>query len=851
TIMLVRPITSGSRQAPDPFDQFLESRSMYRKHTARDASCLFRVIAEQMYDTQMLHYEVRLECVRFMTRKRRIFEQHVRGDFDSYMLDMAKPKTYGTMLELRALCCMYRRNVILFEPYNLGTTVTYSERYQDNFRVFYTNEYHFDSVYTLEYIELAAICQSISFKLLYKMLFKIPDVNFAVETMLHPETFDWGTYKVEFDAWGYFVRIVCSDGRVFELDLPENTKCVLENYKLCSFHNNPTLKTRKQLQLQYRKALPATDKDSSASGSGSSSRQDLPHESLMPNKSTDVLQMCPHLNSCVRQLLSDGITPFPYKVAKSLDPYMYRNIEFDTWSDLRKEAKRYNVYANDYNFKVGAKCRVELQTENDRKMYTCHIQKIGADKSFCVVFVEHFGKECMVPYESLHPMPPEEFQPWEVPFRYQRQLQHVHLGKVVHKPKMHKWKKAKIFDVGNYFEASKCEVQYMQLDTCYGYPAMSNDHGESHPQHAHHQQMQHGVMHEPVPMELQQHQQQDQRVQSRGKHVRHQLQDQQTPPSATVGAPPGPALLTAPAQFVNYLPMTGRPGIGPVPPPWPGTPMPMQEEYPAGVFPAPPLAANGCMLMHFGGYMPPPPVSQHPSPAFAASPFMFTPQLPMARSVMSEVRRSLQANGEDLPDDLSTLRYFYNIGVDAHMRQFNINNQNHFNTDHQHQQQHQQQPPPPPPQQQQQQQQPPQQPQHQQPQQQQQQQQQLKQRNDETIAFVATSPATSEVANATTQQSGTSSNSANAAEPAAAATKSRSRSKREAFNKGRYKRPEQLHDLNMDNQQASYAVQLLTPSPTPSPSANNNQFNFYPTAQAPPPTQQPLPLRPPVYFAHK
>lgn len=37
-----------------------------------------------------------------------IFTQHVRGDFDSYMLDMAKPKTYGTMLELRALCCMYR-----------------------------------------------------------------------------------------------------------------------------------------------------------------------------------------------------------------------------------------------------------------------------------------------------------------------------------------------------------------------------------------------------------------------------------------------------------------------------------------------------------------------------------------------------------------------------------------------------------------------------------------------------------------------------------------------------------------------------------------------------------------------
>jgi len=70
-----RPITSGSRQAPDPYDQYLESRGLYRKHTARDASSLFRVIAEQMYDTQMLHYEIRLECVRFMTLKRRIFEK--------------------------------------------------------------------------------------------------------------------------------------------------------------------------------------------------------------------------------------------------------------------------------------------------------------------------------------------------------------------------------------------------------------------------------------------------------------------------------------------------------------------------------------------------------------------------------------------------------------------------------------------------------------------------------------------------------------------------------------------------------------------------------------------------------
>lgn len=34
---------------------------------------------------------------------------------------------------------------------------------------------------------------------------------------------------------------------------------------------------------------------------------------------------------------------------------MYRNIEFDCWNDIRKEAKRYNAYCNDYNFKVNSR----------------------------------------------------------------------------------------------------------------------------------------------------------------------------------------------------------------------------------------------------------------------------------------------------------------------------------------------------------------------------------------------------------------------------------------------------------------------------------------------------------------
>lgn len=38
----------------------------------------------------------------------------------------------------------------------------------------------------------------------------------------------------------------------------------------------------------------------------------------------------------VKELLNIGVTPFPYKVAKSLDPDIYRNVEYDTWNDIRR-----------------------------------------------------------------------------------------------------------------------------------------------------------------------------------------------------------------------------------------------------------------------------------------------------------------------------------------------------------------------------------------------------------------------------------------------------------------------------------------------------------------------------------
>ncbi|XP_068159408.1 protein ovarian tumor locus isoform X2 [Drosophila tropicalis] len=793
---LQRPITSGSRQAPDPYDQFLESRCLYRKHTARDASSLFRVIAEQMYDTQMLNYEVRLECVRFMTLKRRYFAQDVGGDFDSYMHDMTKPKTYGTMLELRAMCCMYRRNVILFEPFNMGTIVTFNSRYRDYFRIFYTNENHFDSVYQLDYVQMGAICQSITYKLLYTMLFKLPDVSYAVERMLHPDTLEWDTCDVDVDKRGYILRIRCYDGRIFQLDLPENTKCILENYKMCSFHNN--LLPPQTMQRASNNG--AQVKFDNADNLKSTTSQ---------NDGNELQQMCPNrFVSCVRQLLDDGITPFPYKVAKSLDPFMYRNVEFDCWNDVRKEAKRFNSYAGDYDFKV--------------------------------------------PYESMHPLPPDEFRPWTLPLRCQRQLQRMHLSKFVTKSnKLHKWKKNKMFDMGNYFEATKCDIvqmhQYIQLDHCYH---SMNEQAAAHHHHQQQQQQQHQQQQLREDGELQLQPlaaTQEAREHERAPNSQHRHQQQvatcASVQDTTAPVIPVPAIHT---HFMNYLPMQpGGPNNtitpdGQVVPAWAtGSPLAIHEEFQYPIVPPPvqsggaPVPADGnCLFMPFGGvYGPPPPaipaLSLQPQPMpLSMAPPQFLPsfshpmQPPPATSSSSqpgavEPRRSLHFNGGDLPADVGTLRYFYNMGVDMHMRmaqqltpvdEMSVLNYNNNNTD-----------------------------------QSQQQQQQQQQQHQTSTAEEQVNPSTTTATpppspDANNNNNGTMLDPSNAA--MAEKTNHRSKHRNNATNshhnnnKPRTKRPEHLKDLSDNHHQL---VTAFLPTPTPSPNTNGKQFNFYGSPSVIPP----------------
>lgn len=67
--------------------------------------------------------------------------------------------------------------------------------------------------------------------------------------------------------------------------------------------------------------------------------------SLEANKEYKGLE---EMNMNVKELLAQGATPFPYKVAKALDQNIYRNIEFDIWNDFRrgKKTKKLSHYTS-------------------------------------------------------------------------------------------------------------------------------------------------------------------------------------------------------------------------------------------------------------------------------------------------------------------------------------------------------------------------------------------------------------------------------------------------------------------------------------------------------------------------
>ncbi|PKK20252.1 putative bifunctional UDP-N-acetylglucosamine transferase and deubiquitinase ALG13 [Columba livia] len=329
-------------------DEYLASLGLYRKMTAKDASCLFRAVSEQLFSSQIHHTEVRKACVSFMREHQHKFESYVEGSFEKYLERLGDPKESAGQVEMSALSVMYKRDFLLYRYPGKPPIYATDNGFEDKILLCCSGNGHYDSVYTKQFQENAAICQAVLYEILYKDVFGMDEEELRSAV----EVFRSGSKK------NRNTGCVGSDDANFD-GLHEKVSRNPSEKRVDDWQGNDT-------------DNPQEDKF----------KQAIEEEKLPENPSK---------------------MPVPYKVLKALDPEIYRNVEFDVWLDSRKELQKsdYMVFAG-RQYYLGDKCQVRL--EPGGKYYNAHIQEVGQDGSTLTVFVEELAEKHTVPLANLKPV---------------------------------------------------------------------------------------------------------------------------------------------------------------------------------------------------------------------------------------------------------------------------------------------------------------------------------------------------------------------------------------------------------------------------------------------------------------
>ncbi|KAK7083137.1 N-acetylglucosaminyldiphosphodolichol N-acetylglucosaminyltransferase catalytic subunit alg13 [Halocaridina rubra] len=358
-------------RACDPFDEWLDSLGLCRKQVARDGSCLFRAVAEQVFLTQTEHVRVRSLCLQYMLQHKEDFQPFLDMPLDHYVYNLHDMREWGGHLEIMSMSRLFKRNFIIYreigqEPYKV------TDIEGKSLMLSFTHGNHYDIVYKKEDASLRGFCQSVVYDILYSHVFKLTDVRLAVDTMLHDKE---------------YANLRRDSSNSAEL---------------------------KEIGALVEKIIGVNVSRDSQDGDekNESSEEKVSANDIHPDD--------------VRGLLTHGIPPFSYKVAKALDPDLYRNIEFDTWNTVRREA-RYGPF--DYNgFQAGVKVLIKRdllpdhleiekikpgnsengdgKAEQKCSVFHGHIQEMAENKGPVDVYIEELGRRLKVPYESLERVPP-------------------------------------------------------------------------------------------------------------------------------------------------------------------------------------------------------------------------------------------------------------------------------------------------------------------------------------------------------------------------------------------------------------------------------------------------------------
>lgn len=296
---------NNSKQKTSKFDELLDAVGLLRHVVPKDGNSLFRCISQCVFFTQSYHLAVRKHLLQFSTLQTEEFSQMTEWSLNKYAKKITDTKLDGEFLDLRIAAKFYKINIVFyvdkhpFEPIIIETPNSVK-----TLNICFNYDGTYDLVLTKQALVNISFCQTIIYNMLYKDVFKLSDVDFAVNEML------------------------------------------------------------------FKRNVPVRSND---------------------EKSLEKRAICTDM----KELLENGIIPFPFKVAKALTPNLYRNTEYDIWLNNKKE--KFLGKHNNWEFKEGSQCMVLIGNE----WCYCYIQSIRGKNEPVEVYVKDLAKKMLVNFTQL------------------------------------------------------------------------------------------------------------------------------------------------------------------------------------------------------------------------------------------------------------------------------------------------------------------------------------------------------------------------------------------------------------------------------------------------------------------
>ncbi|XP_067040248.1 uncharacterized protein [Acropora muricata] len=348
--------SSASNFTESAMDEFLSYLNLYRKPIAKDGSCLFRAVSEQVYHCQAQHLQVRKDCIDFMRQNREKFEAFLEGPFDHHLFRLQNPKEWAGQVEISALSLMYEKDFIVYQEINVEPTKVTDNNFKDKILLCYSNGNHYDAVYDNQFQKDAAFCQSLVYGILYQKVFA-------------------------------------------ELDKRENSAK--------SSKSNPPADITSPIVF-YQNGLREEDsfKDEAEDNSGwtevksrsskaKSARQNKGHEQ--------------------EDLKEEASKPYldqkhGWQARRSLDPEYYRNVELEVWEDSKNgQEQQDRNYAASIQYQCGDKCFAYVgPPEGEDKVYEAIVvYYLPVQGNIEVRIPELQQRSYVIPLQNLKPSGPQ------------------------------------------------------------------------------------------------------------------------------------------------------------------------------------------------------------------------------------------------------------------------------------------------------------------------------------------------------------------------------------------------------------------------------------------------------------